>query len=62
MIHLAVEQLRVADGTDIDLAPDPVSAFAGDALLFQSIGELQPIDIDDEGFLLCLLRIERVEE
>jgi hypothetical protein len=47
---------------DIHPLADPGGTFPGDAFLLQSIGELQPIGIDHERFLLCLLRIERVEE
>lgn len=59
VIHFAVEQLRLPDGTDGHFLPDPFSAIASHALLRQPIGQLQAIVLDLERLLVGFIRIER---
>jgi hypothetical protein len=62
VIHLAVEQLGVADGSDVHLLANPLGALAGDALLLQTVGQLKTACVEDERFLLRLLGVERIAE
>jgi hypothetical protein len=40
MIHLAVQQVGLFDGVDVDLALYPGGAFLGDTLLLELVGKL----------------------
>ena len=58
VVHLAVQQLSVPDGADVHLLPYPKRAVAGDALLFEAIGELQTFVFNFECFLVGFIRVE----
>ena len=62
VIHLAVQELCVPNGTDFHFLAYPVGTIAGDALLLQDVGELQTGAINDEGFLFRFVGVERCDE
>ena len=62
VIHLAVKKLRVADGFDVHLLAHPFGAFTGNTFLFQPVGELKPVAVEDERLLFGLVGVKRGNE
>ena len=62
VIQLAVQQIGFADRADFDLVGDPLSATAGNFLLLEAVGELQPLVFNFEGLFVGLLRVQSLDE
>ena len=62
VIHLAVEQLRLPDGPNIDFLANPFRAVTGNALLLKPVCQFQPFVFNFEALLVGLCRVERCDE
>ena len=62
VIQLAVKQIGLPDGTNVHLLAYPGGAAAGNFLLLQAIGQLQPFVFDLERFLVSFVWIKRGDE
>ena len=50
------------DGADVHLLSNPVGTFAGNALLLEPVGELQPVAVENKRLFLGLVRVKRRDE
>ena len=62
VVELAVKKIRLLHGFDVHLPPDPFRAVLGDALLLERVRQVEAVGVDDELFLLRLVRIEGLHE
>lgn len=62
VVHLAMKEVGLSYGADRDLGSDPIGALAGHAFLFQAVGELQAIGIDQKDLLIRAVGVERVDK